>query len=91
MGLLIADKFKQWEQKADERFYQLKANEEELNRIFIDIYGMQDELTIAKARMDYLHPLQRKYEAEIKRLELLKSETEDNRATDACICTKSSR
>ena len=23
----------------------LKANEEELNRIFIDIYGLQDELT----------------------------------------------
>lgn len=28
-----------------ERFNQLKANEEELNRIFIDIYGLQDELT----------------------------------------------
>jgi len=27
------------------RFNQLKANEEELNRIFIDIYGLQDELT----------------------------------------------
>ncbi len=29
----------------DDRFNQLKANEEELNRIFIDIYGLQDELT----------------------------------------------
>ena len=38
-----------------------------------------DKYTIARARMDYLHPLQRKYEAEIKRLELLTSETEDNR------------
>ena len=28
-----------------ERFEKLKANEEELNRIFIDIYGLQDELT----------------------------------------------
>lgn len=28
-----------------ERFNQLKVNEEELNRIFIDIYGLQDELT----------------------------------------------
>ncbi len=27
------------------RFDTLKANEEELNRIFIDIYGLQDELT----------------------------------------------
>lgn len=34
-----------WEYEASERFYQLKANEEELNRIFIDIYGLQDELT----------------------------------------------
>ena len=34
-----------WEEKCEERFNQLKANEEELNRIFIDIYGLQDELT----------------------------------------------
>ena len=34
-----------WQGEADERFTQLKANEEELNRIFIDIYGLQDELT----------------------------------------------
>ena len=45
MGILIADKFKQWEQEADKRFQTLKRNEEELNRIFIDIYGLQDELT----------------------------------------------
>lgn len=37
--------FEAWEREASERFYQLKANEEELNRIFIDIYGLQDELT----------------------------------------------
>jgi hypothetical protein len=35
----------EWERIAKERFEQLKANEEELNRIFIDIYGLQDELT----------------------------------------------
>lgn len=29
----------------EERFAKLKANEEELNRIFIKIYGLQDELT----------------------------------------------
>lgn len=34
-----------WSKECDERFKQLKTNEEELNRIFIDIYGLQDELT----------------------------------------------
>ena len=34
-----------WQGECQERFNQLKANEEELNRIFIDIYGLQDELT----------------------------------------------
>lgn len=37
--------FEIWTKECDERFNQLKANEEELNRIFIDIYGLQDELT----------------------------------------------
>lgn len=41
----IADAYRHWSQACDERFNQLKANEEELNRIFIDIYGLQDELT----------------------------------------------
>ena len=41
----IADAYRHWEQACDERFNQLKANEEELNCIFIDIYGLQDELT----------------------------------------------
>ncbi|MGO4971300.1 BREX-1 system adenine-specific DNA-methyltransferase PglX [[Clostridium] aminophilum] len=45
LGRLIADKYKEWEAECDNRFNQLKANEEELNRIFIDIYGLQDELT----------------------------------------------
>ena len=45
MGRLIADKYKEWEAECNERFNMLKANEEELNRIFIDIYGLQDELT----------------------------------------------
>ncbi len=45
MGRLIADKYKEWEAECNERFNTLKANEEELNRIFIDIYGLQDELT----------------------------------------------
>ncbi len=41
----IAEAFTQWQTECDDRFNQLKANEEELNRIFIDIYGLQDELT----------------------------------------------
>ncbi|MEE3451545.1 MAG: BREX-1 system adenine-specific DNA-methyltransferase PglX [Acutalibacteraceae bacterium] len=42
---LISECYKAWEQECEQRFNQLKANEEELNRIFIDIYGLQDELT----------------------------------------------
>ena len=45
MGTLISDKYAAWEQECEARFQKLKANEEELNRIFIDIYGLQDELT----------------------------------------------
>ena len=41
----IADAYRHWEQACADRFNQLKSNEEELNRIFIDIYGLQDELT----------------------------------------------
>ena len=37
--------YNNWSQEALDRFNQLKANEEELNRIFIDLYGLQDELT----------------------------------------------
>jgi hypothetical protein len=45
MGKLISDKYKKWEEECKKRFDTLKANEEELNRIFIEIYGLQDELT----------------------------------------------
>ena len=41
----ISEAFAQWQAECDDRFNKLKANEEELNRIFIDIYGLQDELT----------------------------------------------
>lgn len=41
----ISKAFDQWQNECDTRFNHLKANEEELNRIFIDIYGLQDELT----------------------------------------------
>ena len=41
----VAEAFGQWQAECDNRFKLLKANEEELNRIFIDIYGLQEELT----------------------------------------------
>lgn len=41
----IENSFKNWSDFAEKQFNQLKSNEEELNRIFIDIYGLQDELT----------------------------------------------
>ena len=52
MGQLISDKFTAWQAECEARFQQLKANEEELNRIFIDIYGLQDELTPEVADKD---------------------------------------
>lgn len=42
---LISESFAQWSDECEKHFTQLKSNEEELNRIFIDIYGLQDELT----------------------------------------------
>lgn len=42
---LISEAFAQWSDECEKRFTQLKSNEEELNRIFIDIYGLQNELT----------------------------------------------
>ena len=57
----LVEIFNQWQKECNIRFNQLKSNEEELNRIFINIYGLQDELmpgveekdvTIHKADMD---------------------------------------
>ena len=41
----IENSFNNWSEFTEKQFKQLKSNEEELNRIFIDIYGLQDELT----------------------------------------------
>lgn len=41
---LVSWHYEKWQNDCEERFNILKANEEELNRIFIDIYGLQDEL-----------------------------------------------
>ena len=42
---LLSERYRCWERECEYRFSKLKKNEEELNRIFIDIYGLQDELT----------------------------------------------
>ena len=52
MSTQISDKFSAWQAECEARFQQLKANEEELNRIFIGIYGLQDELTPEVADKD---------------------------------------
>lgn len=44
-SLSLKDKYNDWNEFTAQQFNKLKANEEELNRIFIDIYGLQDELT----------------------------------------------
>ena len=52
MGKLISTKYTAWKQECEARFQQLKKNEEALNRIFIDIYGLQDELSPEVADRD---------------------------------------
>ncbi|MFJ6922470.1 MAG: BREX-1 system adenine-specific DNA-methyltransferase PglX [Lactobacillus gallinarum] len=42
---VLQQAYKIWSQEALNRFNQLKDNEEELNKIFITLYGLQDELT----------------------------------------------
>ena len=48
----LAAAYEQYRAEANARFDRLKANEEELNRIFIDIYGLADELTSAVEERD---------------------------------------
>ena len=45
MARLIETTYTVWKSECNARLTRLKANEEELNRIFIDIYGLQSELT----------------------------------------------
>jgi hypothetical protein len=48
----IAARYDQWKKEVNHRFDTLQSNETELNRIFIDIYGLQDELTPEVADKD---------------------------------------
>lgn len=43
---LISERFARWSADCDDRFNELKSNEEELNRIFARIYGMEGEVPI---------------------------------------------
>ncbi|MEN2777109.1 BREX-1 system adenine-specific DNA-methyltransferase PglX [Acetivibrio clariflavus] len=44
-SITVQQAFNNWSAFAEKQFNRLKANEEELNRIFIEIYGLQDELS----------------------------------------------
>ena len=48
----LADAYASWQATCEERFTHLRANEEELNHIFIDIYGLANELTPDVAEKD---------------------------------------
>lgn len=66
---LIKDKFDAWEKEAQARFDKLKSNEEELNKIFINLYGLQDELDY-HVKDESIFGVE--YPAELNRLLLLK-------------------
>lgn len=51
-GRTILESFEKWLIVTETQFIQLKNNEEELNRIFIDIYDLQDELTLEVPEKD---------------------------------------
>lgn len=48
----LKEAYQQWKSDVSEDFFQLHQNEEELNRIFIDIYGLQEELSPEVALKD---------------------------------------
>lgn len=48
----LKESFNTWKEYKEQQFNQLKANEEELNRLFIEIYGLQDEMTPEVADKD---------------------------------------
>lgn len=79
VGQSVADCYAAFQSDCEERFLTLKANEEELNRIFIGIYGLQDELTPDVADKDVT--VARIYDA--------KSDIPDSMKGNAYVLTKS--
>lgn len=45
MNVNLTDCFNKWEKECNMRFYQVKGDEEKLNRIFFEIYNLTDEFT----------------------------------------------
>jgi len=44
MSKLLSEKFSSWESECKDRFQKVKDNEETLNKMFIDIYGLNGEI-----------------------------------------------
>jgi hypothetical protein len=61
--------YQSWQETVTQDFFQLHANEEELNRIFIDIYGLQEELTPEVALKDITILQEELDRKELERLE----------------------
>ena len=52
MARLIKDKYEAWKEECNTRFFQLKGNEEKLNKTFIDLYKLKDELSYGISNKD---------------------------------------
>lgn len=59
MGILISDKYDQWESACNKRFDELTQNEERLNKLFSEAYGIieknsfsEDEVSVRKANLN---------------------------------------
>lgn len=63
----LEEAYKHWEIISSDRFNKLKENEEKLNNIFINIYGLNDELT-SKVDEKYITVRKADKEREIKSL-----------------------
>lgn len=49
---LLRNCYKVWEEECSERFFKLKRNEEQINSVFIGIYGLNNELTAEVSEKD---------------------------------------
>ena len=59
MATLLQDKYEARKAEVNERFEQLRANEEELNRIFAKIYNMEGEVPIEVGTVKILSQIDR--------------------------------
>lgn len=75
-GDCIKTAFEDWKYKCDNSFNTLKSNEEELNRTFIDIYGLSDELVPEAEDKDITLKTNTAYRYKQKKKKLQESEFE---------------